>query len=156
MIPASFDETQRWIANNGFAVVIATMLLLGFFWVLRVVLGDLAKRVSSAVTYFTTKLDMVSDRQEKSLDRLDDRLSMMTDNSIDGTTRLTAALNEIASSQREQAAAMAALNESNRILLTFMTQNMANVQAHRAVVEPIMTGGEGPAVGVMKPVGGTS
>jgi hypothetical protein len=153
----SFDEANRWVANNGFAVVIALSVILPgvalFGWLVRGLVNGMATRIDHAVEYFTQKLDSLSARQEQSLDRLDDRLESMTTTSTDNANGIAQALREIARSQSEQAAAMAALNESNRILLTFMTQNMSNIQAHRSVVEPVITGIEGqPPVGVMRGV----
>lgn len=137
----SFDETQRWVANNGFAVVMATLLLFVLFIILNRVLGNIAAQITGAIQYFTSKLDVISTRQESSFDRFDNRMESMAERQAVATEKLADVL-------REQTAALVSMGESNRNILIFLTQNMAQLAAHRQAVE----GGDAPSTGVVKPI----
>jgi hypothetical protein len=139
-VPA-FDDAQRWVANNGLGAVFSVLLLLGLMEIVRRLLGNMGKQITGAVSYFTSKLDAISTRQELTFDRLDERLAGSAE-------RQAMATEKLADSQRDLAAAMAGLTESQRNILMFMSQNMAQVVGLRHAVE--RTGP--PQTGVITPV----
>lgn len=131
-VAPGFDETQRWIANNGLAAVFLVLFFSLFAWVIRWTLSNLVKQIAAAVTYFTTKLDTISERQEKSLDRLDDRMGQMSKTNAEAASQLANVL-------QRQGELLASMNESIRIQLNFTTQQMAQqamlTQQVKAVAE---------------------
>ena len=128
------------VESAGIAVVILLLFFSLFAWVIKRVVGNLTNQVSTAVTYFTTKLDAISDRQERSLDRLDDRMGQMSDRQADAIKEFSAAL-------REQSGALAAVGEGLRTMSIFMSRTTTEVVAHREKTENTP-----PTSGVIKPV----
>lgn len=136
----TFDELMRWSANNGLAVVFLLLFFGLFTWVIRHVLGSLVKQIGEAVTYFTGKLDSITERQEKSFDRLDDRMGQISDRQADAIREFSAAL-------REQSATLAAVGEGLRSMSIFMSRTTTEVVAHREKTENTP-----PTTGVIKPI----
>jgi len=110
------DNLFKWIANNGFAVVMA-ILLLGFA---GSILALLRYVVIDAVRYFTVRLDQMSERQSNSTDRQ------------------TASVQRLSETMDRQGQLLGALAEGQRTAMVFLSHNMAEVVAHRAAVESPM------------------
>jgi methyl-accepting chemotaxis protein len=161
----AWDKVIQAIKEVGFPIVAYLLLAGGIGIAIAKAVEYFAKKLDVIVDYLTRMFTEVMGRQDRmferierqgddssrrnaqSLERIDDRLASMMDSQVEATTRLTEALNRIADSNREAASEMARLNESNHILITFTAQNMAEVRAHRNIVEP-----EPPPVGIVKPV----
>lgn len=109
------ENLFRWIANNGFAVVMA-ILLLGFAGSILTLLRYV---VIDAVRYFTLRLDQMSERQSTSTDRQ------------------TASIDRLRETMDRQGELLGALAEGQRTAMLFLSHNMAEVVAHRAAVEPL-------------------
>jgi hypothetical protein len=101
-----FDEAQKWVANNGFAVVIAILLLL----LLRYVIID-------AVAHFNRRLDTMSSEQ----------LASFRD--------MTSAIRHLDETLDRLADQSAANHEAINTVLLFISHTQQEVVAHRTVVE---------------------
>lgn len=103
---ASFDQAQQWVANNGFAVVIALLLL----WMLR-------DMVLSAVGQFNKRLDALTHAQTSAVQQLTGSIEHL-DHTLDRVARQSAANHEALS-----------------ILMRFLSHTQQEIVAHRATVE---------------------
>jgi uncharacterized membrane protein YccC len=108
-----FDETQRWIVNNGFAVVIAILLL----FLLRYVIVD-------AVAHFNKRLDTATVEQSTGFR---DVAAAIRDQA-NATRHLDNTLDRLA----EQASAN---HEAISTVLLFISHTQQEVVAHRVAIE---------------------
>lgn len=102
----SFDEAQRWVANNGFAVIIA-LLLLGL---LRYVIID-------AVAHFNRRLDELT-------------IAQMT-----AVRDLTGSIEHLDHTLDKVAAQSAANHEALSNVMLFISHTQQEIVAHRQSVE---------------------
>ena len=108
------DQLFQWALNFGLGAAI-TLILLGFLaMVIRGLLGTLARQIGDAVTYFTSKLDQISDRQERALDRLIQEIHDTRVANVETSTRTQEALQTV---------------------LLFISHTQQEVVAHRTAVE---------------------
>lgn len=108
------SQMFQWIANNGFAVVFA-ILLLGLIVV--PILALLRYVIFDAVRYFTNRLDSMSLQQANAFDKLSVSIDRQSD---------------VIALSREQAVRN---NEALSTVLMFLSHTQQEVVAHRTAVE---------------------
>lgn len=135
-----FDDSQKWIANNGLGAVVAIVVLWMLYRFTRSLILILSRRVDTAVGYFTTKLDSISENQTSALRDVHqqhiDTMREISDKQSESLNRLADAQDRLTTTLREQNGALSSVAESNRIIMMFISKNMEELHAHRAVVEP--------------------
>lgn len=151
------SETFKWIANNGFAVVIAILILT---IIVAPILALLRYVIFDAVRYFTNRLDDIATQQREQFRDMAaaqgeafGRLALAQERQNDSIDRQT----EQITMSREQAVRN---NEALSALLMFVSHTQQEVVAHRVESRQAfgLDTGEAPTtpgVGVPAGIGGT-
>lgn len=113
------DQMFQWIANNGFAVVVAMFLM----YMLRVVILD-------ASQHFTQRIDALADDQRNAFRDVSRSNSAL----VETLERQTQAIND-------NRVVMEQMHEGLKTMLLFLSHTQQEVVAHRATVEPQLSGG---------------
>lgn len=112
------DQMFQWIANNGFAVVVAMFLM----YMLRVVILD-------ASQHFTQRIDALADDQRMAFRDVTRSNAVL----VETLEKQTQAIND-------NRVVMEQMHEGLKTMLLFLSHTQQEVVAHRATVEPQITG----------------